>query len=236
VARTYVKLPSGVVVAITGGPFWNNGGVRRKISSRLSASGKSPGAKAFGHHLLSRSSDAGKAVYERQSGIAEHLGRTERTVRNYLAELEGEFFCVERSPVYRQADCHAPAGGWGSRRDAFRRRHVNRYCPVVHLADYPQFDAAAEALEERVAELVRAGVPIDEWPVLEWPSKAKRRKDAREPAPAAPVAVSLVPPRQDDTAPVEGDTGPPATVSAQVAALKSLLPSPRSASLRRAMQ
>ena len=135
---------------------------------------------------------------------------------------------VVRTPVYRKLDNYAPEGGWGRRQDAFSRRHVNRYYLVVDLADYPELAGQGEALELLVADLIRRGVPQDQWKPLAWPVKAKARKRTdTPPLPAYEATVTTIAVRHDDTEAVELDNGPPGKMPAEIRELvNSLAPQP----------
>ena len=78
------------------------------------------GAKAWLCLLASRSNDAGKPVFGRQSRQAAALARSDRSVRSYRLEAEQLGYIK----TYRSKPQRGPDGCW-------RRRRTNRYYLVL---------------------------------------------------------------------------------------------------------
>ena len=123
----YARLINAQVVHVPAGSLHFDPSVRRKWLARLvKTPNLSSGARALASLLAARSSDHGKYCWGMQTKIAEELGVTERSIRNWCGELErAGLVVVERCKPYFNE-----ALGRGS------RRHTNRYHLVVDLRDF----------------------------------------------------------------------------------------------------
>jgi hypothetical protein len=115
-----------------------------------------PGAKSFLGLIASRSDDAGKPAWGAQARIGAALGRSERSVRRYVAEAEELGYLK----VYRAKPERGPQGRWhrkktnvyylclpkaGDDRPAPRRRQRASYCVVSSHSEARREQALLQA-------------------------------------------------------------------------------------------
>jgi DNA-binding Lrp family transcriptional regulator len=115
-----------------------------------------PGAKSFLGLIASRSDDAGKPAWGAQARIGAALGRSERSVRRYVAEAEELGYLK----VYRAKPERGPQGRWhrkktnvyylclpkaGDDRPAPRRRQRAAYCVVSSHSEARREQALLQA-------------------------------------------------------------------------------------------